>query len=82
MLARTPLGQSVAGWVEQVEARLGARPDGQEGLRRLVPLGFVALATRDVLTGRLDAIPRYALLWFVYEAVARRRSASAASPRE
>ena len=64
---QTALTTEVTGLTAQADQWVAKRTGHRADLRTLVPIGFAALALREVVAGRRTAVPWYALAWYAFD---------------
>jgi hypothetical protein len=67
------LGEAIAGFFGRADWKLLARSGGKLDLRTLVPVTLGVLALREILAGRIVAVPWYALAWYAADSFLKLR---------
>lgn len=67
------LGRSIERVFGRADGKVTEASRGMADLRTLVPVGFAALAAREVLAGRAVAAPWYVLAWYAFETFTKLR---------
>jgi hypothetical protein len=65
------IAEGLAAGFRELDLRLARGTNGVLDLRTAVPLGLLALAVREVVSGRAAAVPWYALAWYAFDSFAK-----------